>query len=111
MIEVDQPREYTEEEINLGRAVSLLISALWNKDGTLKDFADKQGREALIRTISHLPKEIPAKLEEADRKLLNISIEEMRKTQAAIKEWFWWIVGTMVMASIVISSGIVLLLR
>lgn len=104
----DDPRP---EQVELARAARMLVSALYDENGKAKDLTDRAGREALIRAISGIPREIPANLNESDRKLLNDSIAEMKKTQGVIKEWFWWVVGTMIIASIVISSGIVVLLR
>lgn len=111
MIEVDQYKEYTEDEINLGRAVSLLVSALWNKDGTLKDFADKEGRAALTKAIGNVPKEIPANLREEDKKLLRTAIQECQKTRKMMKAWWWWIVGLMFIASGMISLCAVMLIK
>lgn len=111
MIEVDQLKEYTEDEINLGRAVSLLVSALWNKDGTPKDIADKQGREALRKTIENIPTQIPTNLREEDRRLLNDTLKECQETRKVVKSWFWWIVGAMFLSSATMTLCAVMLLR
>lgn len=111
MIEVDQMREYTDDEINLGRAVNFLVSALYNKNGTPKDIADKQGREALRKTIESIPTQIPANLREEDVKLLKATIEECRETRKMMKDWFWWIIGALFLASGTIALCAVMLLR
>ena len=111
MIEVDQMREYTEEEINLGRAVNFLVSALYNKNGTPKDIADKQGREALRKAIENIPTQIPTNLREEDVKLLKATIEECRETRKMMKNWFWWIVALMFIASGTISLCAVMLIK
>lgn len=111
MIEVDQFKEYSEDEIKLGRAVSVLIEALYDKEGKPVDIADKKGREALIRAIANIPKEIPANLSEEDRKLLKCAIQECKETKQTMKTWFWWVVGLMFLASSTISLCAVMLLK
>lgn len=111
MIEVDQYKEYSDAEIDLARCVNLIAQALWKKDGTLRDFADKEGRAALIKAIGNVPKEIPANLREEDKKLLRTAIQECQETRKMMKTWFWWIVGLMFIASGTISLCAVMLLR
>lgn len=111
MIEVDQYKEYTEDEIHLGRAVSVLIQALYNRDGTPKDIADKAGRKALANMIQSLPKEIPANLRQEDLRLLRDVIKECQETRAVVKMWFWYIVGAMFLASLLVSMALFVLFR
>ena len=111
MIEVDQYKEYTEDEIHLGRAVSVLIQALYNRDGTPKDIADKAGRKALVDVIQSLPKEIPAKFRQEDLNLLRATIKECQETRAVVKMWFWYIVGAMFLASLLVSVALFVLFR
>lgn len=111
MIEVDQHKEYTEDEITLSRCVNLLVSALWNKDGTPKDIADKEGRAALMSAIGTIPKEIPTNLREEDKKLLKDTIKECQETKKVVKNWFWWIVGAMFLASAIMTLCAVMVIR
>lgn len=111
MIEVDQPREYTEDEIHFGRAVSVLIQALYNNDGTPKDIADKAGRKALKEMIQNMPKEIPAKFRQEDLNLLRETIKECQETKKVVRMWFWYIVGAMFVASLTTSIALTMLLR
>lgn len=107
----DQYEDPRPEQVELARAARMLVAALYDENGKAKDLTDREGREALIRTISGIPKEIPTKLDEADRQLLNASIEEAKKTQKAVKEWFWYIIGAMFVASAVVAAGVAMLLR
>jgi hypothetical protein len=107
----DQYEEATPEQVELALAVRMLVAALYDENGKAKDFTDREGREALRQAINRLPKEIPAKLDEADRRLLNASIKECQETQKIVKNWFWWIVGTMAIASSIIAAAVALLLR
>lgn len=111
----DQYEDPTPEQVELARAARMLVAALYDENGKAKDLTDREGREALRQVINRLPREIPAKLNEEDRRLLNESlpkaIEEMRKTQKVVKDWFWYIIGTMVLASAAISLCVVLLFR
>lgn len=111
----DQYEDPTPEQVELARTARMLVAALYDENGKAKDFTDREGREALRKAIDRFPKEIPTKLNEADRRLLNESlpkaVEEMRKTQKAVKDWFWWVIGTMVLASSAISLCAVMLLR
>lgn len=111
----DQYEDPTPEQVELARAARMLVAALYDENGKAKDLTDREGREALRQVINRLPREIPAKLNEEDRRLLNESlpkaIEEMRKTQKVVKDWFWYIIGTMVLASAAISVCVVLLFR
>lgn len=90
----DQYEEPRPEQVELARGVAVLLSVLIDESGAPRDLADKKGREALIRAISDIPREIPAKLNEEDRRLLNESlpkaVEEMRKTQKAIRFYIRW---------------------
>lgn len=111
----DQYEDPTPEQVELARAARMLVAALYDENGKAKDLTDREGRKALQQAIDRFPREIPAKLNEADRRLLNESlskaVEEMRKTQKAVRDWFWWVIGTMILASSVISLCVVLLLR
>jgi hypothetical protein len=111
----DQYEDPRPEQVELARAVTILLSVMIDKDGKPRDLADREGRKALQQAIDNFPREIPAKLNEADRRLLNESlpkaIEEMKKTQKTVKDWFWYIIGTMVLASAAISLCVVLLFR
>ena len=111
MIEVDQYKEYSDAEIDLARCVNLIVQALWKKDGTLRDFTDKEGRAALKQTIDRLPSEIPANLRAEDKKLLKDTIKECQETKKIVKNWFWWIVGTMFLASATMTLCAVMMLR
>lgn len=107
----DQYEDPRPEQVELARAVTVLLSAIIDKDGKPRDLADREGRKALQQAIDNFPRKIPTELNEVDRRLLNASIEEMKKTQKAVKDWFWWVIGTMVLASSVISLCAVMLLR
>lgn len=110
----DQYEEPNQEQAELVKAVGMLVAALYNEKGEAKDLADKKGREALIRTISDIPREIPARLSENDRELLKEHIAALNKKQKElieqyeenrklIKSWFWWIVGVVGIAFIAMA--------
>ena len=107
----DQYEEPNQEQAELVKAVGMLVAALYDEKGEAKDLADREGRKSLQRTIDNFPREIPAELNEDDRRLLKASIEEMKKTQKMVKDWFWWVIGTMVLASSVISLCAVMLFK
>lgn len=107
----DQYEEPNQEQEELVKAVGMLVAALYNEKGEAKDLADKKGREALIRLISDIPKEIPAKLTESDKKLLKDTIQECQETRKMMKTWFWWVVGLMFVASGTISLCAVMLFK
>lgn len=107
----DQYEDPRPEQVELARAVTVLLSAIIDKDGKPRDLADREGRKALQQAIDNFPRKIPTELNEADRRLLNASIEEMKKTQKAVKDWFWYIIGAMVLASAAISVCVVLLFK
>lgn len=67
----DQYEDPRPEQVELAKAVALLLDVLIDDEGKPRDLADRKGREALIRSISQLPKEIIMKLSDADRQLLN----------------------------------------
>lgn len=103
--------DYTDDDVMLARCVSMLVERLYDKEGNPVDIADKKGREALIRTIENLPKEVPANLREEDKKLLKSVIQECQETKQMMKTWFWWVVGLMFVASGTISLCAVMMFR
>ena len=107
----DQYEDPTPEQVELARAARMLVAALYDENGKAKDFTDREGREALRRTIDRFPREIPANLREEDKKALKCVIEECRETRKMMKTWFWWIVGVMALASSVISLCVVMLIK
>lgn len=111
MIQIDQFKEYTEDEIRFGKAVSLLIETLYNEDGTPKDIADKEGRDKLINMIQRLPKDIPTKLSHEDRLLMENTIKECREAKDGMKMWFWYVVGAMFVAVTMMFFVVLLLFR
>lgn len=100
----DQYEDQKPEQAQLAMAVSMLVSALYDRNGQPIDIADKKGREALLKAVNSVPESIPTNLSEEDRKLL-------RETKKALKQWFWWMMAAMFVASSVISVGVVMLLR
>ena len=107
----DQYEEPSTEQEEFANAVGLLVAALYDEEGKVKDLSDKAGREALIRLISDIPKEIPAELKESDKKLLKDTIQECQETRKMMKTWFWWVVGLMFLASSTISLCAVMLFK
>lgn len=107
----DQYEDPTPEQVELALAARMLVAAFYDENGNAKDLTDKAGRKALQQAIDNFPRKISAELNESDRRLLNASIEEARKTQKAVKDWFWWVIGTMILASSVISLCVVLLIK
>ena len=111
----DQYEDPTPEQVELARAARMLVAALYDENGKAKDLTDREGREALRQAIDRVPREIPAKLNEADRRLLNDSlqsaIKEMKETQKVVKNWFWYIIGAMFIGSAVVAAGVAVLLR
>lgn len=107
----DQYEDLSPEMRELAKAIDALIEVLFDKDGNPVDIAEKESRMALTKALSNIPKEIPANLREVDRKLLNTTIEECRETRKMIKNWFWYIIGTMFLASSVISLCAVMLIK
>ena len=116
----DQYEEPNQEQAELVKAVGMLVAALYNEKGEVKDLADKKGREALIRTISDIPREIPARLSESDRELLKefmdaqkkqqqMLIEQYKENQKLIKSWFKTIIWVCGIASGLIALCVVLL--
>ena len=116
----DQYEDRSQELAELARAVNMLVSVLMNKDGQPRDIADKEGREALIRAISDIPRKIPAELTKSDRELLKEHIDTQKKQQQLLieqyeenrklnKSWFWWIAGVCGVASGLIALCVVLL--
>lgn len=103
--------DYTDDDVMLARCVSMLVERLYDKEGNPVDIADKKGREALKQAIDHFPKEISANLKEEDKKLLKTAIEECRETRKVVKNWFWWIVGAMFLASGMFTLCAVMLIR
>lgn len=110
----DQYEEPRPEQVELARGVAVLLSVLIDENGAPRDLADKKGREALIRVISDIPREIPARLSESDRELLKEHIaaldkkqkeliEQYKENQKLIKSWFWWIVGVVGIAFIAMA--------
>lgn len=107
----DQYEERSTEIQELARVVAMLVDILVAEDGSPKDFADKEGRAALIKAIGNVPKEIPSNLREEDRKLLKEAIEECRETRKLMKQWWWYVIAVMAVASAAISLCVVILLR
>ena len=103
--------DYTDDDVILARCVSMLVEQLYDKEGNPVDIADEKGREALIRTIANLPKEVPANLREEDKKLLKSVFQECQETKQMMKTWFWWVVGLMFVASGTISLCAVMMFR
>lgn len=107
----DQYEDPRPEQVELARAVTVLLSAIIDKDGKPRDLADREGRKALQQAIDRFPREIPANLREDDKNALKCVIEECRETRKMMKTWFWWIVGLMFIASGTISLCAVMLLK
>ena len=107
----DQYEEPRPEQVELARGVAVLLSVLIDESGAPRDLADKKGREALIRAISDIPREIPARLSESDRELLKSTIQECQETKKMMKTWFWWVAGLMFIASLTISLCAVMLTK
>lgn len=116
----DQYEEPRPEQVELARGVAVLLSVLIDESGAPRDLADKKGREALIRAISDIPREIPARLSESDRELLKEHIaaldkkqkeliEQYKENQKLIKSWFKAIVWVCGIASGLIALCVVLL--
>lgn len=116
----DQYEEPRPEQVELARGVAVLLSILIDESGAPRDLADKKGREALIRAISDIPREIPARLSESDRELLKefmdaqkkqqqMLIEQYKENQKLIKSWFKTIVWVCGIASGLIALCVVLL--
>ena len=103
--------DYTDDDVMLARCVSMLVERLYDKEGNPIDIADKKGRETLKQTIERLPKEIPTNLREEDKKLLKDTIKECQETRIIVKNWFWWIVGAMFLASATMTLCTVMMLR
>lgn len=107
----DQYEEPRPEQVELARAVKMLIEAFYDEEGNLKDVADKEARQSLINLVKAIPQRIPANLREEDVRLLNDTIKQCRETRSVVKSWFWWVIGTMVLASSAISLCAVILLK
>lgn len=107
----DQYEDPRPEQVELARAVTVLLSAIIDKDGKPRDLADREGRKALQQAIDRFPREIPANLREEDKNALKCVIEECRETRKMMKQWWWWIVGLMAIASAAISLCVVILLK
>ena len=118
----DQYEEPNQEQVELVKAVGMLVAALYTEQGEAKDLADKKGREALIRMISDIPREIPARLTESDRELLKefmnaqkkqqqMLIEQYEENRKLIKSWFKYIIWGCVIVAGLFAAAFSLLLR
>jgi hypothetical protein len=118
----DQYEEPRPEQVELARGVAVLLSVLIDESGAPRDLADKKGREALIRAISDIPREIPARLSESDRELLKefmdaqkkqqqMLIEQYKENQKLIKSWFKYIIWGCVIVAGLFAAAFSLLIR
>ena len=107
----DQYEDPTPEQVELAKAARMLVAALYDENGKAKDLTDRAGREALQQAIDRFPREIPANLNESDKKALKCLVDECRETRKMMKNWFWWVAGLMLLASSTISLCAVMLLK
>lgn len=107
----DQYEDPRPEQVELARAVTVLLSAIIDKDGKPRDLADREGRKALQQAIDRFPREIPANLREEDKNTLKCVIEECRETRKMMKMWFWYVIGAMFFGFGAVALCAVMLLK
>lgn len=107
-MQVDQFREYTDEEISALKACNLLYELVSDEDGRFILADDLKRVEA---KLSHLQgKGVTLSLTEKSEKLLQSFetkcdevIKENQETRKLMKQWWWWLIGTMAAAWAVVA--------